>query len=76
MRGNLRKSAIIFLKNFYFAVKSAKIRNEILEHILFMSQQQTSEITQILQDWNDGNEAAKEQLLPFVYEELKRQRVF
>lgn len=38
-----------------------------------MSELRTSEITQILQDWNDGNEAAKEQLLPFVYEELRRQ---
>lgn len=41
-----------------------------------MDEPQTSEITQILQDWNSGNEAAKEQLLPFVYEELKRQARF
>lgn len=41
-----------------------------------MSEQQTSEITQILQDWNGGNEAAKEQLLPFVYDELRRQARF
>lgn len=38
-----------------------------------MNQQTTPEITQILQDWNDGNTDAKERLLPFVYEELKRQ---
>jgi RNA polymerase sigma factor (TIGR02999 family) len=38
-----------------------------------MSEQQASEITQILQDWNDGREDAKERLLPFVYDELKRQ---
>jgi len=38
-----------------------------------MSERQTSEITQILRDWNGGNEDAKEQLLPFVYDELKRQ---
>lgn len=38
-----------------------------------MSERQLSEITQILQDWNDGNENAKERLLPFVYDELKRQ---
>jgi RNA polymerase sigma factor (TIGR02999 family) len=38
-----------------------------------MSEQPASEITKILQDWNDGDEAAKERLLPFVYEELKRQ---
>lgn len=38
-----------------------------------MIERQPSEITQILQDWNDGNENAKERLLPFVYDELKRQ---
>src|SRR6187551_1673939 len=38
-----------------------------------MSEKQVSEITRILQDWNDGNEEAKELLLPFVYDELKRQ---
>ena len=38
-----------------------------------MSENQASEITLILQDWNDGNEDAKEKLLPFVYDELKRQ---
>ena len=30
-------------------------------------------ITQILQDWNSGDLCAKEQLLPYVYDELKRQ---
>ena len=38
-----------------------------------MSEQQASEITQILQDWNDGEADAKERLLPFVYDELRRQ---
>ena len=38
-----------------------------------MSSKEPAEITQILQDWNNGNEDAKELLLPFVYEELKRQ---
>jgi RNA polymerase sigma factor (TIGR02999 family) len=38
-----------------------------------MDEKQTSEITQILQDWNDGNEGAKDRLMPFVYDELKRQ---
>lgn len=38
-----------------------------------MSDKQTPEITQILQDWNNGDENAKERLLPFVYDELKRQ---
>jgi RNA polymerase sigma factor (TIGR02999 family) len=32
-----------------------------------------SEITRILHEWNDGNEDAKELLLPYVYDELKRQ---
>ena len=41
-----------------------------------MSEKQVSEITQILQDWNGGNEEAKEMLLPFVYDELKRQARF
>jgi len=38
-----------------------------------MSEKPVSEITRILQDWNGGNAEAKEELLPFVYEELKRQ---
>src|SRR4051812_16487879 len=39
----------------------------------FMSEQKASEITEILRDWNGGSEDAKERLLPFVYDELKRQ---
>lgn len=38
-----------------------------------MDKNQVSEITQILGDWNEGNEDAKERLMPFVYAELKRQ---
>jgi RNA polymerase sigma factor (TIGR02999 family) len=38
-----------------------------------MSEKSSAEITRILQDWNDGNEDAKERLIPFVYDELKRQ---
>lgn len=30
-------------------------------------------ITEILRDWNSGNVEAKEDLLPYVYDELKRQ---
>ena len=41
-----------------------------------MNNKPPSEITRILQDWNDGSEDAKERLLPFVYEELKRQARF
>jgi len=38
-----------------------------------MSIGESSEITQILNDWNDGDEDAKERLLKFVYDDLKRQ---
>ena len=38
-----------------------------------MSEKQVSEITRILQDWNGGKAEAKDELLPFVYDELKRQ---
>jgi RNA polymerase sigma factor (TIGR02999 family) len=41
-----------------------------------MSENHASEITRILQDWNDGSEDAKERLLPFVYDELRRQARF
>jgi RNA polymerase sigma factor (TIGR02999 family) len=41
-----------------------------------MSETSSSEITQILQEWNNGNEGAKERLIPFVYDELKRQARF
>jgi RNA polymerase sigma-70 factor (ECF subfamily) len=49
------------------------MRYKIPAHKIFMSERQPSEITRILHDWNGGNEDAKEQLLPFVYDELKRQ---
>ncbi|MFN0278422.1 MAG: sigma-70 family RNA polymerase sigma factor [Pyrinomonadaceae bacterium] len=39
----------------------------------FMSNAGPVEITRILQEWNNGNEDAKEQLLSFVYDEMKRQ---
>ena len=38
-----------------------------------MATSDPSEITQILQDWNSGEEEARERLLPFVYDELRRQ---
>ncbi len=38
-----------------------------------MDKTQTTKITRILHDWNNGDEAAKELLLPFVYEQLKKQ---
>ncbi|HEX6188945.1 MAG TPA: sigma-70 family RNA polymerase sigma factor [Pyrinomonadaceae bacterium] len=40
---------------------------------VFMNDQSPAEITRILQAWNDGNTDAKERLIPFVYDELKRQ---
>jgi RNA polymerase sigma-70 factor, ECF subfamily len=30
-------------------------------------------VTQLLQDWGDGNQAARDELMPLVYEELHRQ---
>ena len=41
-----------------------------------MGERRDSEITQILHDWNEGNIDAKERLLPFVYDELRRQARF
>lgn len=42
-----------------------------------MENSDKSEITQILNDWNDGKKEARDKLLPFVYDELKRQaRIF
>jgi RNA polymerase sigma factor (TIGR02999 family) len=38
-----------------------------------MSENKASEITRILREWNAGDEAAHERLLPFVYDELRRQ---
>ena len=37
-----------------------------------MSSGEPVEITRILKEWNNGNEEAKEQLLGFVYDEMKR----
>lgn len=41
-----------------------------------MSETAGSEITTILQEWNSGDEDARERLLPFVYDELRRQARF
>ncbi len=38
-----------------------------------MEKVETSEITRILHDWNNGDEDAIERLLPFVYDELRNQ---
>ena len=38
-----------------------------------MNESDDLEITQILKDWNAGQTDAQERLLPFVYQELKRQ---
>jgi len=37
------------------------------------SDQTRHEITQILQEWSEGKQEAFDQLIPFVYEELRRQ---
>ena len=41
-----------------------------------MRKDETSEITQILHEWNSGDANAKERLLQLVYDELKRQARF
>ncbi len=41
-----------------------------------MSKQTTSEITRILNDWNNGDAEAGERLFPVVYQELKRNARF
>ena len=38
-----------------------------------MNYSHAKEITQILESWNRGEEGAEERLLPFVYDELRRQ---
>ena len=37
-----------------------------------MSKAESQQITQLLVDWSEGNEIAKEQLFPLVYEELRQ----
>lgn len=41
-----------------------------------MSDSTAPEITRILREWNNGDDEAKERLLRFVYDELKRQARF
>lgn len=38
-----------------------------------MNKKQKTQITSLLQDWNSGDEAAMERLIPFVYDELRKQ---
>lgn len=38
-----------------------------------MAEDKAPEITQMLHDWNNGDQGAHERLLPHVYDELKRQ---
>lgn len=37
-----------------------------------MSEESSDQITLLLNDWSEGNESAREQLLPLVYNELRR----
>ena len=41
-----------------------------------MDEEKSSVITQILNDWNNGEADAKDRLMPYVYDELKRQARF
>lgn len=45
----------------------------IIQQVMEQGGQGQSEITKILNEWNQGDEAAKERLLEFVYVEMKRQ---
>ncbi len=69
----VEKDSQVF-QNFLFAGRKKLNRSlaSLTRHV-FMSEKSSPEITQILQDWNNGNEDAKERLIPFVYDELKRQ---
>lgn len=71
-----RKKSDNFSEKFLFRWKVSYNSWQLTEYTIYMSEGQTSEITQILQDWNDGSEDAKERLLPFVYDELRRQARF
>ena len=71
MRKILKKAVKNFQKIFISRKNKLEFRNKIPKTKLMS--EQPPEITQILQDWNDGNTNAKERLLPFVYDELKRQ---
>jgi len=42
----------------------------------FMTQPEPSEITRILDEWNEGDLLGGERMLPFVYHELKRSARF
>ncbi len=41
-----------------------------------MDEEKSSVITKILNDWNNGDADAKDRLMPYVYDELKRQARF
>jgi RNA polymerase sigma-70 factor (ECF subfamily) len=41
--------------------------------VVFVGVEKPEQITQLLNDWSDGNHAAADQLMPLVYEELRRQ---
>ncbi len=41
--------------------------------VIIFGMQNATEITQLLKDWSDGNQAALDKLMPLVYDELHRQ---
>jgi RNA polymerase sigma factor (TIGR02999 family) len=49
-----------------------KLANQTLPWVLFVGQEPTSEITQLLQGWRGGDRKALDALLPVVYKELQR----
>jgi RNA polymerase sigma-70 factor (ECF subfamily) len=55
-----------------FESVAAKLASQTLPLVLFVGQEPTSEITQLLRGWRGGDRKALDALLPVVYKELQR----
>ena len=53
-----------------FGIFSLTINAEVL--VEFFKEKMAEELTRLLQDWRDGNKDALDELLPIVYDELRR----
>ncbi len=77
MRGNLKRSAKINKKNFFFLLKyKLKCGKNSYLYDFYERATNSRNYADSAGYWNNGNENAKEKLLPFVYNELKRQARF
>jgi RNA polymerase sigma-70 factor (ECF subfamily) len=54
-----------------YALRDSKSNSQNL-HSKFMAQSSPHDVTQLLQDWRNGNEEALEKLMPLVYDELRK----